>query len=125
MKIAAALNQGKISSHFGHSREFMVAELSETHEILKKEKLTPPPHEPGSFPRWLADLGVSVVLTGGIGQRAIDLFNQSGIQVFGHLECALTPEEAIALYLNKKLSTNLSPCTHHGHDDHDHNCDHG
>ena len=36
----------------------------------------PPEHRPGVYPRWVAALGVTDVIAGGIGQRAIDLFNE-------------------------------------------------
>lgn len=51
-------------------------------KILEITKHTPPEHKPGVFPRWIATLGVTDVIAGGIGQRAIDLFNEQGINVF-------------------------------------------
>lgn len=34
------------------------------------------PHEPGFLPVWLALQGVTHIIAGGMGQRAISLFNQ-------------------------------------------------
>ena len=52
-----------------------------TRQILKREDVVPPPHQPGLLPPWLAERGVKVVIAGGMGQRAVALFNQQGIQV--------------------------------------------
>ncbi|MCK7542001.1 MAG: hypothetical protein MZV63_69485 [Marinilabiliales bacterium] len=42
---------------------------------LKKHSSHPRPHEPGLLPGWLAEKGVTDVIAGGMGQRAIGLFN--------------------------------------------------
>ena len=43
--------------------------------------MTPPPHEPGLLPRGCTNKGSNVVIAGGMGQRAQQLFAQSGIRV--------------------------------------------
>ena len=52
---------------------------------MRSETLPAPKHEPGAFPRWLHSLGVQVVIAGGIGQRALVLFAQQGINVVAGL----------------------------------------
>ncbi|GMV92600.1 MAG: hypothetical protein AMXMBFR82_23780 [Candidatus Hydrogenedentota bacterium] len=42
---------------------------------------TPPPHEPGVLPAWLHTQGITHVIAGGMGQRALQLLQGHGIQV--------------------------------------------
>lgn len=121
MKIAVPLHQDKLSSHFGQASQFAIFTLSNQKEVLGLEKLTPPPHEPGAYPRWLAQLGVSVLLAGGMGGRALTLFRQAQIEVYGNLSSNLTPQEALDLYLKNSLSKESDPTCNNNHHGHGHN----
>ncbi|MBC8489043.1 MAG: chromosome partitioning protein ParA, partial [Bacteroidetes bacterium] len=57
MKIAIPLTGGKLSAHFGHCEQFGIYEVDDEN-IITSELVTPPPHEPGVFPKWLHELGV-------------------------------------------------------------------
>ena len=46
-------------------------------KILSSEFLSPPEHTPGSFPKWVGEKGASVVIAGGMGRRAVDLFEEA------------------------------------------------
>ena len=80
MKFAIPMAEGKLTAHFGHCKEFAIIDV-ENNEIKEKSVLVPPPHEPGVLPKWLHDLGANVIIAGGMGQRAIQLFDQVGIKV--------------------------------------------
>ena len=110
MKFAIPLANGKLTAHFGHCREFALIEV-EGNEITKKETLVPPPHEPGVLPAWLHDLGASVIIAGGMGGRAIDLFKQNSINVIIGAP-ALEPEELVKSYLNNTLVAGANVCDH-------------
>jgi len=110
MKFAIPLAEGKLTAHFGHCKEFAVIDV-EDKQIVKKEILEPPPHEPGVLPRWLNELGTNVVIAGGMGQRAIGLFGQSGIDVITGAP-SLDPEELVKSYLNDELITGDNVCDH-------------
>ena len=110
MKIAIPLADGKLTAHFGHCQEFALIDV-EGKEITKKETLVPPPHEPGVLPAWLHDLGASVIIAGGMGGRAIDLFKQNSINVIIGAP-ALEPEELVKSYLNNTLATGANVCDH-------------
>jgi predicted Fe-Mo cluster-binding NifX family protein len=105
-----------IDGHFGHTREFVIYTV-ENNKIVKEEFVTPPPHEPGVLPKFLATQGVDVIITGGMGAMAVKLFNNSNIEVIlgalGNLDVALTK------YLNDELANTGSACDHN-HGDHDH-----
>jgi predicted Fe-Mo cluster-binding NifX family protein len=110
MKFAIPLANGKLTAHFGHCREFALIEVAEN-KIADKQILTPPPHEPGVLPDWLHELGADVIIAGGMGQRAVSLFNEKGIKVIiGAPE--LEPEALVASYLDNTLMTGDNICDH-------------
>ncbi|MGD8271180.1 MAG: NifB/NifX family molybdenum-iron cluster-binding protein [Desulfobacterales bacterium] len=110
MKFAIPLANGKLTAHFGHCQEFAIVEV-EDNQILKKETLVPPPHEPGVLPSWLHQLGTNVVIAGGMGQRAVSLFDEKGIKVVTGAP-TLEPEELVNSYLNQTLQTGANVCDH-------------
>ena len=110
MKIAIPLAEGKLTAHFGHCQEFALVEV-EDNQIKAKEIQVPPPHEPGVLPKWLHDQGADVIIAGGMGMRAIDLFAQNGIKVMTGAP-SLTPEELVKQYLANTLTTGDNLCDH-------------
>ena len=46
--------EGKLTAHFGHCQEFALIDADDK-QIIGKEMLVPPPHEPGVLPGWLRD----------------------------------------------------------------------
>jgi len=109
-KAAVPLADGRLTNHFGHCEQFAVLNVNEG-RIEGKELLTPPPHEPGVLPRWLGGLGVSLILAGGMGKRALDLFEEQNIRVITGAP-NLAPEELIHQYLNGSLTTGANVCDH-------------
>jgi predicted Fe-Mo cluster-binding NifX family protein len=110
MKFAIPLAEGKLTAHFGHCQEFALVEV-EDNQIKNKETRVPPPHEPGVLPKWLHDLGTNVIIAGGMGARALDLFAQNNIKVIVGVS-AMTPEELVKQYLDKTLQTSANVCDH-------------
>ncbi len=80
-RIVIPEENGKLSAHFGQSHHFILFKIRDG-QTEHKQELVPPEHGPGVYPRWLAGLGVTDVITGGIGQKAIDVFLEKGINVF-------------------------------------------
>jgi ATP-binding protein involved in chromosome partitioning len=110
MKFAVPLAEGMLCSHFGHCQQFAIVH-TEDGRIMSTELHTPPPHEPGVLPRWLEELGVKVVIAGGMGRRAQDLFLQKGITVVTGATVG-TPEALIRAYLQGTLETGANLCDH-------------
>ena len=110
MKIAIPVAEGKLTAHFGHAADFAIVHV-ENQEITKKELLTPPPHEPGVLPKWLHEQGVSVIIAGGMGQRALSLFGENDIKVMTGAP-NLVPEELVQQYLSNALVTGENVCDH-------------
>ena len=110
MKFAIPLAEGKLTAHFGHCQEFALLEV-EDNQIKATETLVPPPHEPGVLPKWLHELGANVIIAGGMGARALDLFAQNDIKVIVGA-AALRPEELVKQYLDNTLQTGGNVCDH-------------
>jgi predicted Fe-Mo cluster-binding NifX family protein len=108
--IAIPLENGRLCSHFGHCQQFAILEV-EGQSVVSEKLLTPPPHEPGLLPRWLAEQGVSHVIAGGMGQRALQLFAGQNIVVcVGALP--KSPRELVNDWVNKALVTGSNACDH-------------
>jgi ATP-binding protein involved in chromosome partitioning len=115
LKIAIPLAGGRLADHFGHCEQFAMIEAhSETKAILRTTQVTPPPHEPGLLPRWLKQQGVRVIIAGGMGQRALSLFAESGITIKSGVS-GKTAEELAQLFLEGRLISGPSACEHHEH----------
>ena len=110
MKFAIPLAEGKLTAHFGHCQEFALVEV-EGNEVKNTETLIPPPHEPGVLPKWLHDLGAKVVIAGGMGARALDLFAQNDIKVVVGASPE-DPERIVTEYLHGALTTGTNVCDH-------------
>ena len=109
MKFAIPLADGRLCMHFGHCQQFALVD-AEGDEI-KTALASPPPHEPGVLPRWLHQQGVEVIIAGGMGQRALQLFAQHGIKVVVGAPSD-TPEKLVAAYLDDSLSPGGNVCDH-------------
>lgn len=112
MRYAIPVNSGMVSTHFGHCEQFALIDVDEEQkEILRKEFVASPGHQPGLLPEWLAKQGVSVVIAIGMGSRAQNLFRQNSIEVvIGALES--DPEKAVLNYLDGRLATGDNICDH-------------
>ena len=96
--------------HFGHCDQFAIIE-TENGKITNQTLNTPPPHEPGVLPRWLHEQGANVIIAGGMGGRAQNLFNENSIHVItGAPED--TPESLVNQYLSNTLLTGDNVCDH-------------
>jgi predicted Fe-Mo cluster-binding NifX family protein len=112
MKIAIPLADGKLTMHFGHCQRFALMEVDPAEKkILGREDLDPPPHQPGVFPSWLARQGAEVIIAGGMGRRAQELFQGHGIRVVIGAPVE-TPERLAADYLAGSLQTGENICDH-------------
>lgn len=106
-----------VDGHFGHTKEFALYEVKGK-QIVSKNFVTPPKHEPGVLPRFLGEQGVNVIITGGMGKMAVNLFNNQNIDVIlganGNLAHNL--EE----YIGGSLASTGSSCDHNHGEEHGH-----
>ena len=109
-KIALPMSQGKVARHFGHCQEFHLFEVNNS-QIENEEAKIPPPHQPGIIPKWIHQQGATDVIAGGMGQRAIDIFNQLGINVYVGAP-SKDSRSIIEEFLNGTLETQANLCDH-------------
>lgn len=112
MKIAIPLANGRLAMHFGHCEHFAIVDVNqEEKRIISREDIKAPPHQPGLLPPWLAERGAAVIIAGGMGQRALNLFAEQGIQVVLGAS-AETPEMLVENYMAGTLQTGENVCDH-------------
>lgn len=112
MKIAIPTAREKLCQHFGHCEKFVIIDVDESSkEIVGKEEVIPPPHEPGVLPRWLHEQGVTIIVAGGMGSRAQQIFEQVGIEVVVGAP-AEHPETVALSWLKGELVSGGNACDH-------------
>lgn len=112
MRIAIPLADGKLTMHFGHCASFALVDAdTKTKSILKREDVDAPPHQPGLLPPWLAKKGVTTIIAGGMGHRALDLFAEQGIEVITGAP-SQTPEKLVLAHLSGTLQVGANTCDH-------------
>lgn len=110
-KIAIPVDEnGNLDSHFGHCKFFSLID-TEDKAIVAEKKVVPPPHEPGLLPQWLSEKGATDILAGGMGQRAIQLFNNFGVNAFVGAP-KLNAKELAKGFLNEQLTFTANYCDH-------------
>ncbi len=112
MKIAIPLANGQLAMHFGHCAQFALIDVDEaTREHRETAILDAPPHEPGLLPRWLHEQGAEVIIAGGMGQRAQQLFTEKGIRVIYGV-ASDTPESIAKAFLDGTIAPGENLCDH-------------
>lgn len=80
MKVAISTDGEYVSAHFGRCPSFTIVEI-EGENILSKEVVANPGHQPAFLPQFLSERGVGCIIAGGMGRRAEALFAEKNIQV--------------------------------------------
>ncbi len=112
MRIAIPLQDGVLSAHFGRCQAYAFIDTNpETKALTRQTVITSPPHQPGALPVWVAEHGADVVITGGMGPRAIELFQQHGVDVVLGAPSD-EPEKVAEAYLRGDLTTTENVCDH-------------
>lgn len=108
-----------VSPHFGRCPHFVLVDL-DAHNVTEVREVDNPyygRHQPGQVPALINSLGANVMLTGGMGGRAIMFFQQFGIE--GVTGAYGTVRQSVERYLGGQLK-GAAPCKEseeHGHGD--------
>ncbi|NLM98301.1 MAG: dinitrogenase iron-molybdenum cofactor [Halanaerobiaceae bacterium] len=109
-KIVAIPTDGKdVSGHFGHCPLFYLFTV-EDNEVIEKDFIENPGHQPGFLPRFLSEKGIDCILAGGMGNRAVELFKENGVEVVLGVRGPL--DQVVEQYLNGTLETEGNTCDH-------------
>ncbi len=103
LRFALPLDQGKLSDKFGQAPQFALI-TARNGALDSKEVVPTPAHEPGGIPEWLDELGVTHVITAGLGEKAQELLTRKGIEVIAGAPQE-DPEVLVEKYLQKTLTT--------------------
>lgn len=114
MKIATACMGKTISQHFGHCQNFIIFE-TENGKVLSETDIPNPGHRPGFLPNFLGDQGVEVMIAGGIGGGAVEIFNERGIPVI--TGAGGDARAVVESYLAGTLVSTNTECHEHSHAD--------
>ncbi|MBN1338927.1 MAG: ATPase [Bacteroidales bacterium] len=107
---AVPVIDGRLCMHFGHCEKFALV-TTENNSIEKIEMVEPPVHQPGVYPRFLAEMGVETIIAGGMGIKAQELFTQNNIEVFVGVGSE-EPENLVRKYLSDQLQSGANLCDH-------------
>lgn len=112
MIIAVASEGNQVTEHFGHCEAFNLYHVEKS-RIMQSESIPNPGHRPGFLPNFLHDKGVNVIISGGMGSGAIDIFNEKNIEVI--VGASGDTKEAVKSYLRGTLKSTGSVCHEHQH----------
>jgi len=107
MRIAISTDRGFVSAHFGRCPSFTIADIEDS-KVVKKNVIDNPGHQPGLIPQLLHEQGAECILCGGIGQRAVGIFNEFGIEVIAGVSGNV--DKAIEEFSNGTLKGGDSFC---------------
>lgn len=109
--------ESSISPHFGRCPFYIFVDLDGDNQVTNVSSIPnahAKKHAPGQLPEYIKAQGVDVMISGGMGGRAMDFFHQFEIDVA--TGASGTVEESLKKYLSGKL--NDAPCAEsvaHGH----------
>jgi predicted Fe-Mo cluster-binding NifX family protein len=109
--------ESTISSHFGQSLFFMIID-DETNDMRTAENTAKGGHQGSAGPtpgQLIVEQEVDAVLCGGLGVRAVRMFEEAGIHVFN--QASGTVADAMKAYKEGKLpeATDATACQKHAH----------
>jgi predicted Fe-Mo cluster-binding NifX family protein len=120
MKIALPSRENKIDNHFGHCEYFTVYSVDTTKkEILNSETVKSPAGCgcKSNIAHTLSEMGVKVMLAGNMGEGAVRVLNNSGIEVVRG--CSGNIESVALKWLEGTLVDSGDSCHEHEHGCHD------
>lgn len=113
MKIAVAGEENMVSQHFGHCQGFYIYSIL-NNKVDSRDFIENPGHKPKFLPKFLAEEGISLVISGGMGGKAIEIFEENNIQVLIGIKGEV--DNVVQDYLDGKLKNiKQSPCNRHMH----------
>lgn len=117
MRIAVAAQddrglEGLVAHHFGRCPFYALVDV-EGQAVVASEVLANPyfnKHQPGQVPYFIQAQGAEVMVAGGMGRRAIDIFDQMNIEAYSG--AAGTIRRAVEMVVGDQL-TEAVPCREH------------
>lgn len=102
---------GQVSQHFGRCPYYVIVDV-EGGEIVSTNSVSNPyyhNHVPGMIPQFISEQGADVMIAGGIGPRAIELFASIGTEVISGAAGKI--QDILQAYLRGEIS-GVEACQH-------------
>ena len=119
-RIALACDTGfglesSLSAHFGRCPFYVLVDVADDRIVGFQVVDNPyyPNHQPGVIPQFIHSQKANVMIAGGMGPRAIDFFNQYGIDVATGVQGKV--RDVVEAYLRNEIQ-GIVPCEHHDHE---------
>lgn len=103
-----------VAGHFGRCENFNIYE-SANNAVISEKSIPNPGHKPGFLPNFLGDMGVEVIIAGGMGGGAVEIFNERNIEVV--VGAQGDAKAAVMSYLRGELKSTGSVCHEHAYAD--------
>ncbi len=115
MKIALPTFQNQIDEHFGHCEHFTVFTIDDQKKILSEEKIASPAGCgcKSNIASTLAQIGVKLMIAGNMGQGAVNVLNNQGIDVLRG--CSGNVKDVTENWLAGNLKDSGIACAQHEH----------
>ncbi len=119
MKIALPSCKNQVDEHFGHCEYFTVFTIDDQKKILSEETITPPAGCgcKSNIALTLAQMGVKLMLSGNMGQGAVNVLNSHGINVLRG--CSGDVKNVTESWLAGNLNDSGISCAQHEHGCHE------
>lgn len=121
-KVAIASQGENVSPHFGSCPNFNIFDI-EDGAVTGSVNVESPGHDCGGLPGFLKSQGADVVVSGGMGQGALNNLQRAGMDVI--LGASGTAAEAAEKFARGELVSTGSLCNHNHEHGHGHGHGHG
>ncbi len=118
MRVAIPVDDAQFCPHFGRSSAVLLCEVDLKQRTIERRRLLDrPAHGCDSYPRWLADLAVDVVVAAGMGAGARQgLADRHIATSLGHT--GRTLDDVLASFLDHPQGRDDGACDHRDHEHH-------
>lgn len=109
MLIAIPKEAEQVCPHFGHCQQFALYD-----SVSKQLKfIDNPGHSPGFLPGFLKQQGVELIIAGGMGGRAQELFSSLGIETIVGISGNI--DDVLVKFQKGELKSTGEVCSEHRH----------
>lgn len=85
MIVAISTESGRVCPHFGRAPQFTLIRVDDGN-LIEKRIVSNPGHTVGNIPNFMRENNVDYILTGGMGYRAKEFFNEYNIETITGVE---------------------------------------
>jgi len=107
MKICVPMKSSMVHNHFGKAPEFMLIKIEE-HTVVSKDIIKNPGREKGAVLELMPVLGVTHIISGGMGERAKGILGEKNIVIITGALGSI--DNAVDRFLKGELKAVDAPC---------------